>query len=69
MQENSTTKHSVATDTYRFTKFHTHLVKMSEISYALKLTILGCYVLGSKTLAINVLELQFVLCWQTMIKR
>ena len=24
--------------------------------------------LGSKTLATNVLELQFVLCWQTMIK-
>ena len=24
--------------------------------------------LGSKTLGINVLELQFVLCWQTMIK-
>ena len=27
-----------------------------------------CYVLGSKTLGTNVLELQFVLCWQTMIK-
>ena len=25
-------------------------------------------VLGSKTLETNVLELQFVLCWQTMIK-
>ena len=24
--------------------------------------------LGSKTLGTNVLELQFVLCWQTMIK-
>ena len=27
-----------------------------------------CYVLVSKTLGTNVLELQFVLCWQTMIK-
>ena len=26
------------------------------------------YVLGSKTLGTNVLEFQFVLCWQTMIK-
>ena len=26
------------------------------------------YLLGSKTLGTNVLELQFVLCWQTMIK-
>ena len=31
---------------------HTHLLNM----------------LGSKTLGTNVLELQFVLCWQTMIK-
>ena len=27
-----------------------------------------CDVLGSKKLGTNVLELQFVLCWQTMIK-
>ena len=26
------------------------------------------YLLGSKTLGTNVLELQFVLCWKTMIK-
>ena len=26
------------------------------------------YLLGSKTLRTNVLEFQFVLCWQTMIK-
>ena len=26
------------------------------------------YMLGSKILGTNVLELQFVLCWQTMIK-
>ena len=27
-----------------------------------------CELLGSKTLGTNILELQFVLCWQTMIK-
>ena len=27
-----------------------------------------CLLLGSKTLETNVLELRFVLCWQTMIK-
>ena len=27
-----------------------------------------CIMLGSKTLGTNVLELQFILCWQTMIK-
>ena len=26
-----------------------------------------CELLGSKTLGTNILELQFVLCWQTMI--
>ena len=26
------------------------------------------FLLGSKTLGTNVLKLQFVLCWQTMIK-
>ena len=31
-------------------------------------TFIYLFLLGSKTLGTNVLELQFVLCWQTMIK-